>query len=101
MVVDYFVVRRQHYDLPGLYLDAVRIRRGTSRVRGVSRAVAFTLVAITTGALQWFYTYGWFTGSFLGGIIYYLGSRWGMQKSAVAQSVAAQAYERRPLREDI
>ena len=37
--------------------------------------VALTLIAITTGALQWFYTYGWFTGSFLGGIIYYLGSR--------------------------
>ena len=53
--------------------------------------VALTLVAITTGALQWFYTYGWFTGSLLGGIIYYLGSRWSMQKSAVAQSVASRA----------
>ena len=37
--------------------------------------VALTLIAITTGALQWFYTYGWFTGSFLGGLIYYLMSR--------------------------
>ena len=53
--------------------------------------VALTLIAIVTGALQWFYSYGWFTGSFLGGIIYYLGSRWSMQKSAVARSVASQA----------
>jgi NCS1 family nucleobase:cation symporter-1 len=37
--------------------------------------VALTLVAITTGSLQWFYTYGWFTGSFLGGLIYYMMSR--------------------------
>ena len=34
--------------------------------------VALTLVAIATGALKWFYDDGWFTGSFLGGIIYYL-----------------------------
>jgi NCS1 family nucleobase:cation symporter-1 len=31
-----------------------------------------TLVAITTGWLGWFYDYGWFTGSLLGGMIYYL-----------------------------
>jgi NCS1 family nucleobase:cation symporter-1 len=53
--------------------------------------VALTLVAITTGALQWFYTYGWFTGSVLGAVIYYLSSRRSMQKSAVAQSVASRA----------
>ena len=34
-----------------------------------------TVVAITTGALSWFYDYGWFTGSFLGGLIYYLVAR--------------------------
>jgi NCS1 family nucleobase:cation symporter-1 len=102
MVVDYFVVRRQHYDLPGLYLDS-----GPYPAWNVAGFVAFlvpvalTLVAITTGALQWFYTYGWFTGSLLGGVIYYLSSRRSMQKSAVAQSASTQAYERRPLREDI
>jgi NCS1 family nucleobase:cation symporter-1 len=53
--------------------------------------VGLTLIAITTGALQWFYTYGWFTGSLLGGVIYYLSSRRSMQKSAVAQSVASGA----------
>ena len=92
MVVDYFVVRRQHYDLPGLYLD-----HGPYPAWNIAGFVAFlvpvalTLVAITTGALQWFYTYGWFTGSLLGGIIYYLSSRWSMQKSAAAQSVASRA----------
>ena len=73
MVVDYFVVRKQHYDLPGLYLD-----QGSYPAWNIAGFVALlipvglTLVAITTGKMQWFYTYGWFTGSFLGGIIYYL-----------------------------
>ena len=76
MVVDYFVVRKQHYDLPGLYLD-----HGTYPAWNVAGfmalgiPVALTIVAITTGALQWFYTYGWFTGSFLGGLIYYVLNR--------------------------
>ena len=33
--------------------------------------VALTIVAITTGKIGWFYNYGWFTGSILGGLIYY------------------------------
>jgi NCS1 family nucleobase:cation symporter-1 len=76
MVVDYFVVRKQHYDLPALYLN-----QGTypawnlAGFVALAIPVALTLVAITTGKLQWFYTYGWFTGSFLGGLIYYMMSR--------------------------
>jgi NCS1 family nucleobase:cation symporter-1 len=80
MVVDYFVVRKQHFDLPGLYLDT-----GPYPAWNLSGFVALlipealTLIAITTGALKWFYTYGWFTGSILGGLIYYIGSRRAMQ----------------------
>jgi NCS1 family nucleobase:cation symporter-1 len=78
MVVDYFVVRKQHYDLPGLYLDT-----GPYPAWNAAGFIAFlvpvalTLIAITTGALQWFYTYGWFTGSILGGLIYFL-MNWGL-----------------------
>ena len=43
--------------------------RGLCRV---PRPGGLTLVAITTGRLGWFYDYGWFTGSLLGGMIYYL-----------------------------
>ena len=76
MVVDYFVVRKQHYDLPGLYLDRGSYPAwNTAGFVALLIPVSLTLVAIITGALQWFYTYGWFTGSFLGGIIYYLMSR--------------------------
>ena len=99
MVVDYFVVRRQHYDLPGLYLDS-----GPYPAWNVAGfvaflvPVAFTLIAITTGALQWFYTYGWFTGSFSAGS----SITWAAGRTEIRRgpSVATQAYERRPLRED-
>ncbi|MEO8062911.1 MAG: NCS1 family nucleobase:cation symporter-1 [Pseudomonadota bacterium] len=76
MVVDYFVVRKQHYDLPGLYLDGGSYPAwNPPGFVALIIPVGLTLVAITTGALSWFYTYGWFTGSFLGGMLYYLLSR--------------------------
>jgi nucleobase:cation symporter-1, NCS1 family len=73
MVVDYFLVRRQHYDLAGLYRDDGPYPAwNLPGFVALAVPVALTLFAIVSGALQWFYTYGWFTGSFLGGLIYYL-----------------------------
>jgi len=73
MVVDYFVVRRQHYDLPGLYRSQGPYPAwNLAGFVALAVPVGLTLVAITTGKLQWFYTYGWFTGSALGAIIYFL-----------------------------
>jgi NCS1 family nucleobase:cation symporter-1 len=76
MIVDYFVIRQQHYDLAGLYRDD-----GPYPAWNKSGFIAFlvpvglTMVAITTGWLGWFYDYGWFTGSLLGGMLYYLLNR--------------------------
>jgi NCS1 family nucleobase:cation symporter-1 len=89
MVVDYFIVRKQQYDLAGLYLDS-----GPYPAWNVAGFVAFlvpvalTLTAIVTGAMQWFYTYGWFTGSILGGAMYYLLSRRRVQRAAAIESIA-------------
>ena len=75
MIVDYFLVRNQQYDLLSLYKDG-----GTYPAWNRAGIIAFlvpvalTLIAITTGKLSWFYDYGWFTGSFLGGAIYYFAS---------------------------
>ena len=83
MIVDYFLVRKQTLDLPGLYLD-----HGTYPAWNISGFIAFlvpvglTLIAVTTGALSWFYSYGWFTGSLLGGLIYYV-----MNMKAMSQPV--------------
>ncbi len=76
MVVDYFLVRNQTYDLLSLYKDG-----GSYPAWHVPGFVAFlvpvalTVVALTTDHLSWFYDYGWFTGSLLGAVIYYLMSR--------------------------
>ena len=76
MIVDYFLIRQQQLDLAGLYRDD-----GPYPAWNKSGFIAFlvpvglTLVAITTGWFGWFYDYGWFTGSLLGGMIYYLLNR--------------------------
>ena len=77
MIVDYFLVRNQSYDLLSLYKDG-----GTYPAWNLPGFVAFlvpvglTITAIISGGgnafHDWFYSYGWFTGSTLGGVIYYL-----------------------------
>jgi NCS1 family nucleobase:cation symporter-1 len=72
MVVDYFLVKKQEYDVLALYQDGAGYPAWN--VPGFIAflvPVALTIVAITTGHLSWFYDYGWFTGSILGGLIYY------------------------------
>jgi len=80
MIVDYFVVRNQSYDLLALYKD-----NAGYPAWNVPGFVAFlvpvflTITAIISGAgstfHDWFYSYGWFTGSTMGGVIYYLMSK--------------------------
>ncbi len=75
MIVDYFLVKKQHYELPDLYRDGgVYPAWNTAGFIAFLIPVGLTLVAITTGLLSWFYDYGWFTGSALGGILYYFSS---------------------------
>ncbi len=73
MVVDYFIIKKQSYDVLALYQDNAGYPAwNKAGLTAFLIPVALTVVAITTGALSWFYDYGWFTGSFLGGLIYYL-----------------------------
>ena len=76
MVVDYFLIKKQSYDLIALYKDDAGYP-AWNRAGFIAFLVpvGLTLVAITTGYLSWFYTYGWFTGSILGGLIYYFAAR--------------------------
>ncbi len=79
MIVDYFVVKKQSYQLIALYKD-----NADYPAWNVPGLVAFLVpVSLTVAAIaigdgvfyDWFYSYGWFTGSFLGGVIYWLASR--------------------------
>lgn len=75
MIVDYFLVRKQRFELPDLYRDGgVYPAWNTAGFIAFLVPVGLTVVAITTGQLGWFYDYGWFTGSALGGILYYFAS---------------------------
>ena len=76
MVVDYFLVKGQQYDLIALYKDNAGYPAwNVSGIVSFAVPVALTLIAITTGKITWFYDFGWFTGSALGGLIYYVMNR--------------------------
>ncbi|MBG4777936.1 NCS1 family nucleobase:cation symporter-1 [Pseudomonas aeruginosa] len=71
MVVDYFLVRRQRLDLAGLYRDDVYPAWNWPGFAAFAVPVALTVMALGNRQFHWFYDYGWFTGSLLGGALYY------------------------------
>lgn len=76
MITDYFIIRRQQLDLPGLYRDDGPYPAwNRAGFIAFGLPVSLTIVSLTTDWVRWFYDYGWFTGSLLGGLIYYLLSR--------------------------
>ncbi len=71
MIVDYFIVKKQELNLVDLYrMDGVYPVVNISGMLAFFIPVGLTVFSITTGTLDWFYNYGWFTGSFLGAAIY-------------------------------
>jgi nucleobase:cation symporter-1, NCS1 family len=87
MIVDYFVIKRQFLNLPELY-KTHGIYRGfnPAGLTAFGVPVALTLFSISTGYLNWFYQYGWFTGSILGGLVYWVAAS--KQSAPVAQGLA-------------
>jgi len=71
MVVDYFLIRKQTLDLAGLYRDDVYPAWHWPGFIALGVPVLLTLLSLGSTAFSWFYDYGWFTGSFLGGLVYY------------------------------
>jgi NCS1 family nucleobase:cation symporter-1 len=73
MVVDYFVIKNQQLDLPELYkTNGIYGGFNSAGLIAFAIPVALTIIALTTGFLSWFYQYGWFTGSVLGGLVYFV-----------------------------
>jgi NCS1 family nucleobase:cation symporter-1 len=80
MIVDYFLVKDQSYDLLALYKDGAGYPAwNVSGLIAFAIPVTLTIIAIVSGGSglyhDWFYSYGWFTGSTLGGVIYYILNR--------------------------
>lgn len=73
MIVDYFIINKQQLDLVSLYKTGGRYPAVNHQgMAAFLIPVGLTLISITTGMMDWFYSYGWFTGSILGAVIYYL-----------------------------
>ena len=76
MIVDYFLIKKQSYDLLALYQDNAGYPAwNVAGMVAFLVPVALTVMSFKIALLSWFYTYGWFTGSILGGLIYYLVAR--------------------------
>ncbi|WP_416424445.1 NCS1 family nucleobase:cation symporter-1 [Pseudomonas sp. App30] len=71
MVVDYFLIRKQQLDLAGLYKDGVYPAWHWRGFVAFGVPAVLTLLSLGSSAFSWFYDYGWFTGSALGGVLYY------------------------------
>ena len=83
MIVDYFLIKNQEYDLLALYQDNAGYPAwNIAGMVAFGIPVGLTMIAITTGHLSWFYDFGWFTGSILGGLIYYLVARGEIRSTA-------------------
>jgi NCS1 family nucleobase:cation symporter-1 len=76
MIVDYFVIHKQKLHLVSLYLK--NSKYPTINYHGMAAfliPVALTVIALFIEPFNWFYKYGWFTGSITGAILYYLMKR--------------------------
>jgi len=75
-VVDYFLIKNQAYDVLALYQDDAGYPAwNKAGFIAFGIPVALTILALKMPVFGWFYTYGWFTGSILGGLIYYFAAR--------------------------
>lgn len=76
MVVDYFLIKKQTLVLRDLYVyDGVYPTVNNAGIIAFLVPVALTVFSILTGLIPWMYNYGWFTGSFLGGVIYLIAAK--------------------------
>lgn len=76
MIVDYFVINQQKLNLVDLYKTGASVPN--VNVQGMAAfliPVAITIIALSFDVLTWFYTYGWFTGSITGAVLYFLFKR--------------------------
>ncbi|MBL7665723.1 MAG: NCS1 family nucleobase:cation symporter-1 [Bacteriovoracaceae bacterium] len=73
MIVDYFLIRKQNIHLIDIYrVGGVYPKINWAGICSFLIPVAITTITLISGVAQWVYNYGWFVGSAMGGIFYYL-----------------------------
>ncbi len=76
MIVDYFIVRKQHIDLVAIYtVSGIYPRFHWAGLISFFIPVVLTITSLITQQFLWLYKYGWFTGSLSGACIYFIASK--------------------------
>ena len=76
MIIDYFIIKKQNINLIDIYkTNGIYPKIHWPGIIAFVFPVLITIVAIATQKQLWIYNYGWFVGSFLGGLTYYLISK--------------------------
>lgn len=87
MIVDYFIVKKQHLDLVALYTpNSTYPAFNMMGLAAFALPVLITLISFSVPALSWFYSYGWFTGAFTGALVYFLLNNMQTQTSKQAEA---------------
>lgn len=73
MITDYFVVKKQNIHLIDIYrTGGIYPNLNWAGILAFLFPVTLTILSLITQQQLWIYTYGWFVGSFLGALIYYI-----------------------------
>ena len=76
MIMDYFVIKKQQIHLIDIYkVNGVYPKINRAGMLAFLMPVSFTTFCLMTDTNLWVYKYGWFVGSALGAIIYFVSSR--------------------------
>jgi nucleobase:cation symporter-1, NCS1 family len=72
MIVDYFIIKKQNINLLDVYrVGGVYPNVNWAGMLAFILPVGLTVLVLVLDTQKWIYNYGWFVGSFLGGILYY------------------------------
>lgn len=82
MIVDYFIIRNKSINLVDIYkTGGIYPNVNWAGLVAFLFPVGLTVLSLVLDTQKWIYNYGWFVGSFLGGLIYY-----GLMKSIFQSS---------------
>ena len=86
MITDYFLIKKQQIHLIDIYrVDGVYPKVNRAGMMSFLIPVAFTTFCLLTDTNMWVYKYGWFVGSALGAIIYFLSSKHVFQRDTMKE----------------
>ncbi len=88
MIIDYFKIKNQNINLIDIYkVGGIYPNINWAGMIAFLVPVCMTIFALTTQTQMWIYQYGWFVGSFIGGVLYYTLSKFIFQSNALKELV--------------